>query len=29
MNAYIFKPIYQERIWGDHNLAKLFGRTLP
>ncbi len=29
MNAYFFKPIYQERIWGDHNLAKLFGRTLP
>lgn len=29
MNAYFFKPIYQERIWGDHNLIKLFGRTLP
>jgi mannose-6-phosphate isomerase len=29
MNAYFFKPIYQERIWGGHNLGKLFGRTLP
>ena len=29
MNAYFFKPIYQERIWGDHNLNKLFGRALP
>ena len=29
MNAYFFKPIYQERIWGDHNLTNLFGRTLP
>lgn len=29
MNAYFFKPIYQERIWGDHKLADLFGRTLP
>jgi mannose-6-phosphate isomerase len=29
MNAYFFKPIYQERIWGDHNLANLFGRELP
>ncbi len=29
MNAYFFKPIYQERIWGDHNLANLFGRALP
>ena len=29
MNAYFFKPIYQERIWGDQNLSKLFGRTLP
>ena len=29
MNAYFFKPIYQERIWGGHNLANLFGRTLP
>ena len=29
MNAYFFKPIYQERIWGGHNLAGLFNRTLP
>ena len=29
MNAYFFKPIYQERIWGDQNLSKLFGRALP
>jgi mannose-6-phosphate isomerase len=29
MNAYLFKPIYQERIWGGHNLTTLFGRTLP
>ena len=29
MNAYFFKPIYQERIWGDHNLTNLFSRTLP
>jgi mannose-6-phosphate isomerase len=29
MNAYFFKPIYQDRIWGDQNLAKLFGRDLP
>jgi mannose-6-phosphate isomerase len=29
MNAYRFKPIYQERIWGGHNLSSLFGRTLP
>ena len=29
MNAYIFKPIYQERIWGGTNLTSLFGRTLP
>ena len=29
MNAYFFKPIYQERIWGDHNLTNLFGRNLP
>lgn len=29
MNSYSFKPIYQERIWGGHNLADLFGRTLP
>jgi len=29
MNAYFFKPIYQERIWGNHNLSNLFGRALP
>jgi mannose-6-phosphate isomerase len=29
MNAYFFKPIYQDRIWGGHNLSELFGRTLP
>ena len=29
MNAYFFKPIYQERIWGGHNLGSLFGRTPP
>lgn len=29
MNAYFFKPIYQERIWGGNNLAELFGRKLP
>ncbi len=29
MNAYFFKPLYQERIWGDQNLNKLFGRPLP
>lgn len=29
MNTYSFKPIYQERIWGGDNLAKLFDRTLP
>ena len=29
MNAYFFKPIFQERIWGDRNLSTLFGRSLP
>jgi len=29
MNAYFFKPIYQERIWGGHNINSLFGRSLP
>jgi mannose-6-phosphate isomerase len=29
MNAYFFKPILQERIWGGHNLSTLFGRDLP
>ena len=29
MNAYFFKPIFQERIWGDRHLESIFGRTLP
>ncbi|HUB66757.1 MAG TPA: type I phosphomannose isomerase catalytic subunit [Candidatus Methylacidiphilales bacterium] len=29
MNAYFFKPILQERIWGGRNLAALCNRTLP
>ncbi|MCE0483406.1 MAG: class I mannose-6-phosphate isomerase [Methylacidiphilales bacterium] len=29
MNAYFFKPIFQERIWGGRNLGELFGRELP
>jgi mannose-6-phosphate isomerase len=29
MNAYFFKPIYQDRIWGGHNLKELFGRETP
>ncbi len=29
MNAYFFKPIYQDRIWGGHNLNTLFGRATP
>ena len=29
MNAYFFKPIFQERIWGDQNLVKLFDRAVP
>jgi mannose-6-phosphate isomerase len=29
MNAYFFKPIYQERLWGGQNLAKHFGRETP
>ena len=29
MNAYFFKPIFQERIWGAQNLNTLFGRTVP
>jgi mannose-6-phosphate isomerase len=29
MNAYFFKPIYQERLWGGTNLATHFGRALP
>jgi mannose-6-phosphate isomerase len=26
---YKFEPIYQERIWGGKNLARIFGRSLP
>ena len=29
MNAYFFKPIYQERLWGGQNLATFLGRQLP
>ena len=29
MNAFFFKPILQERIWGGRNLATLFNRALP
>jgi mannose-6-phosphate isomerase len=29
MNAYFFKPIFQERIWGGQNLNNLFGRAVP
>ena len=29
MNAYFFKPIFQERIWGNQKLKELFGRALP
>lgn len=29
MSLYLFKPIYQERIWGDHKLETLFKRSLP
>jgi mannose-6-phosphate isomerase len=29
VNAYFFKPVYQERIWGGSNLSTLFHRTLP
>ena len=29
MNAYFFKPIFQERIWGDQHLKTLFGRDVP
>jgi mannose-6-phosphate isomerase len=31
MDAYPYKfaPIYQERIWGGRNLARVFARTLP
>jgi mannose-6-phosphate isomerase len=29
MNAYFFKPIYKDRIWGGDNIAKYFGRDVP
>lgn len=29
MNAYFFKPIFQERIWGGGSLATLFDRQTP
>jgi mannose-6-phosphate isomerase len=29
MNAYFFKPIFQERIWGGHKLKELFQRDVP
>jgi mannose-6-phosphate isomerase len=29
MNAYFFKPIFQERIWGGKNLSTLFNRAVP
>ena len=29
MNAYFFKPIFQERIWGNQKLKELFGRAVP
>jgi mannose-6-phosphate isomerase len=29
MNAYFFKPIFQERIWGGRHLEELFGRAIP
>ncbi len=29
MNAYFFKPIFQERIWGGAKLKELFGRDVP
>jgi mannose-6-phosphate isomerase len=29
MNAYFFKPIYQERIWGGQQLKSLFSRETP
>jgi mannose-6-phosphate isomerase len=29
MNAYFFKPIFQERIWGAQQLAALFHRAIP
>jgi mannose-6-phosphate isomerase len=25
----LFKPVFQERIWGGRNLEKLYGKTLP
>ncbi|MGB0743018.1 MAG: type I phosphomannose isomerase catalytic subunit [Opitutales bacterium] len=29
MRAIVFKPIYQERVWGGRNLEKKLGRELP
>ena len=29
MNAYFFKPLFQERIWGGSNLNSLFNRNAP
>jgi len=29
MNAYFFKPIFQDRIWGGQKLKTLLGRDLP
>jgi mannose-6-phosphate isomerase len=29
MNAYFFKPIFQERIWGGNNLGEMLGRKPP
>jgi mannose-6-phosphate isomerase len=29
MNAYLFKPVFQERIWGGHHLKELFARDVP
>lgn len=26
---FLFDPLYKERIWGDRNLERLFGRELP
>ena len=28
MNAIVFKPIYQERVWGGRDLENKLGRTL-
>ena len=29
MQPIVFKPIYQERVWGGRWLAEKFGRELP